>query len=167
MLTLLVRGLTLPGAATGLAFFFTPQWEKLASLQVGPTQQGACSDKEFSGTVVLQVWYAAVTQSFFSLSVGFGTLTTYSSYNKFRHNTSKDALIISFADTATSLLAGTVIFSILSHLAHELDLPVDQVPDPVCESEYSSTQLAVPLLSFFYSLGHLCKDFLMELNKNN
>ena len=28
------------------------------------------------------MWYAAVTQSFFSLSVGFGTLTTYSSYNK-------------------------------------------------------------------------------------
>ena len=128
MLTLLVRGLTLPGAATGLAFFFTPQWEKLASLQVGPTQQGAYTDKEFSVTVVvLQVWYAAVTQSFFSLSVGFGTLTTYSSYNKFRHNTSKDALIISFADTATSLLAGTVIFSILGHLAHELGLPVDQV----------------------------------------
>ena len=99
--------------------------------------------------MVLQVWYAAVTQSFFSLSVGFGTLTTYSSYNKFRHNTSKDALIISFADTATSLLAGTVIFSILGHLAHELDLPVDQVPDPVCSCEYSSTQLAVLLLSFF------------------
>ena len=59
--------------------------------------------------------------------MGFGTLTTYSSYNKFRHNTSKDALIISFADTFTSLLAGTVIFSILGHLAHELDLPVEQV----------------------------------------
>ena len=74
-----------------------------------------------------QVWYAAVTQSFFSLSVGFGTLTTYSSYNKFRHKTNKDALIISFADTFTSLLAGTVIFSILGHLAHELELPVEQV----------------------------------------
>ena len=106
MLALLVRGLTLPGAAKGLKFFFNPQWEKLYSLKV---------------------WYAAVTQSFFSLSVGFGTLTTYSSYNKFRHNTNKDALIISFADTFTSLLAGTVIFSILGHLAHELDLPVDQV----------------------------------------
>ena len=106
MLTLLVRGLTLPGAEKGLRFFFTPQWEKLGSLKV---------------------WYAAVTQSFFSLSVGFGTLTTYSSYNKFRHNTSKDALIISFADTFTSLLAGTVIFSILGHLAHELDLPVEDV----------------------------------------
>ena len=106
MLALLVRGLTLPGAVRGLLFFFTPQWEKLYSLQV---------------------WYAAVTQSFFSLSVGFGTLTTYSSYNKFRHNTNKDALIISFADTFTSLLAGTVIFSILGHLAYELDLPVEQV----------------------------------------
>ena len=39
----------------------------------------------------------------------------------------KDALIISFADTFTSLLAGTVIFSILGHLAHELELPVEQV----------------------------------------
>ena len=54
-------------------------------------------------------------------------MTTYSSYNKFRHNTNKDALIISFADTFTSLLAGTVIFSILGHLAHELDLPVEKV----------------------------------------
>jgi len=106
MFALLVRGLTLPGAGAGLLFFFTPQWEKLLSLKV---------------------WYAAVTQSFFSLSVGFGTLTTYASYNKFRHNTCKDALIISFADTFTSLLAGTVIFSILGHLAHELDLPVEKV----------------------------------------
>ena len=34
MIALLIRGLTLPGAAQGLLFFFTPQWEKLASLQV-------------------------------------------------------------------------------------------------------------------------------------
>ena len=34
MLALLIRGLTLPGAGDGLKFFFTPQWEKLASLKV-------------------------------------------------------------------------------------------------------------------------------------
>ena len=55
---------------------------------------------------LFQVWYAAVTQSFFSLSVGFGALFTYSSYNGFRHNVYRDALIISFTDTFTSLLAG-------------------------------------------------------------
>jgi len=106
MIIMLIRGLTLPGAVKGLKFFFTPQWDKLASLKV---------------------WYAAVTQSFFSLSVGFGTLTTYASYNKFRHNTNRDALIISFADTGTSLLAGTVIFSILGHLSEELGVEVKDV----------------------------------------
>ena len=106
LLTLLVRGLTLPGFEKGLALFFTPQWERLADPKV---------------------WYNAVTQSFFSLSVGFGSLTTYASFNKFRHPTSRDALIISFADTFTSLLAGTVIFSILGHLAHETGQQVEDV----------------------------------------
>lgn len=106
LLALLVRGLTLPGFEKGLALFFTPQWEKL---------------------IEPKVWYAAVTQSFFSLSVGFGSLTTYASFNKFRHPTSRDALIISFADTFTSLLAGTVIFAILGHLAHETQQEVKDV----------------------------------------
>ena len=66
-------------------FFITPQWGELLNVKV---------------------WYAAVTQSFFSLSVGFGALFTYSSYNDFKHNVYRDALIISFTDTFTSVLAG-------------------------------------------------------------
>ena len=61
------------------------------------------------------------------MSVGFGTLTTYSSFSKFRHNTSRDVLIVSIMDTFTSLLAGAVTFSILGHLAHELGEDVKDV----------------------------------------
>jgi len=106
MFTLLVRGLTLPGASKGLLYFFTPQWHRLLDPNV---------------------WYAAVTQAFFSLSIGFGSLITFSSYNRFRHPTHRDALIICLADSATSILAGTVIFSILGYLAYELDLPIEKV----------------------------------------
>lgn len=108
LLTLLVKGLTLPGAMEGILFYITPKWSELLNLKV---------------------WYAAVTQSFFSLSTGFGALITYSSYNGFRHNSYRDALIISVADTFTSLLAGFVIFSILGNLAFELNVPVKDVVD--------------------------------------
>jgi len=108
LITLLVRGLTLPGAMEGILFYITPKWGQLLNLKV---------------------WYAAVTQSFFSLSTGFGALITYASYNDFRHNSYRDALIISVADTLTSLLAGFVIFSILGNLASELGVPVANVVD--------------------------------------
>ena len=100
MFVLLVKSLTLEGASEGLAkFFLNADWTKLTEPKV---------------------WYAAVVQSFFSLSLGFGALMTYSSYNRFRHNTYRDAVIISVADTCTSILAGTIVFAILGHLKHEL-----------------------------------------------
>jgi len=105
MFTLLIRGLLLPGAIDGIIFLFTPKWEKLLELKV---------------------WYAAVTQSFFSLSIGFGSVITFSSYNKFNHNIYRDATIISFMDTMTSMLAGVITFAILGYLSHELGVEIDQ-----------------------------------------
>ncbi|MCL4127741.1 UNVERIFIED_CONTAM: hypothetical protein GTU68_014491 [Idotea baltica] len=98
---LLIRGVTLPGATKGIIYFITPKWEKLLEPSV---------------------WYAAVSQSFFSLNVGFGTIIMFSSYNKFRHNVFRDAAIISVTDTLTSLLAGFTIFSILGHLAELMEV---------------------------------------------
>ncbi|XP_017768588.1 PREDICTED: sodium-dependent nutrient amino acid transporter 1-like [Nicrophorus vespilloides] len=65
MIALLIRAATLDGAAEGILFFYRPEWSKLLSADV---------------------WYAAVTQCFFSLNVGFGSITMYSSYNNFEHN---------------------------------------------------------------------------------
>lgn len=65
LFSLLIRAVTLDGAATGILFFVTPEWSKLFEPSV---------------------WYAAVTQCFFSLSVCFGPILTYSSHNDFKHN---------------------------------------------------------------------------------
>ncbi|XP_022222627.2 sodium-dependent nutrient amino acid transporter 1 isoform X2 [Drosophila obscura] len=96
---LLIRAVTLPGAADGILYFIKPQWGKILDPKV---------------------WYAAVTQCFYSLSVCFGNIIMYSSFNKFGHNVHRDAAIVTGLDTITSLLAGFTIFGILGHLAHEI-----------------------------------------------
>lgn len=94
---LLISALTLPGSINGIIYFLKPQWDQILNPKV---------------------WYAAVTQCFFSLSVCFGNIVMYSSYNKFTHNVHRDATIVTTIDTFTSLLAGCTIFGILGHLAH-------------------------------------------------
>ena len=104
LLTMLIQGLTLEGSWNGIRILFTPDFSKLKEIQV---------------------WYAAITQSFYSLTIGFGCLGTFAKYNNFSHPTGRDALIISFADCFTSILAGTVIFAVLGHLAFLKGTPDD------------------------------------------
>lgn len=99
MLALLIRAATLEGAINGILFFVRPKWDMLWQ----PT-----------------VWYAAITQCFFSLSVCFGPILTYSSYNNFGHKLDRDVMIVTTLDTFTSLMAGCTIFGILGNLAHEM-----------------------------------------------
>ena len=106
LLALLIKGLTLPGSYDGIKFFFTPQWHELVNIKV---------------------WFNALTQLFFSLSVGFGAIINYSSYNPFKHDIYRDGLILSCTDTLTSILAGSTIFSILGNLASEMEVPVKNV----------------------------------------
>lgn len=98
MIILLVRALTLPGASDGVLYFLRPQWHKLLEPQV---------------------WYAAVTQVFFSLAICFGNIVMYASYNRFGQNIYRDANIVTTLDTFTSLLSGIIIFGILGNLAYE------------------------------------------------
>ncbi|XP_047995017.1 sodium-dependent nutrient amino acid transporter 1-like isoform X2 [Leguminivora glycinivorella] len=106
MVILLISTSTLEGAGTGILFFLTPQWDKL---------------------IELNVWYAAVTQVFFSLSVCTGCMIMFSSYNGFRQNVYRDAMIVTTLDTFTSLLSGITIFGILGNLAFVLGREVQDV----------------------------------------
>ncbi|XP_060529848.1 sodium- and chloride-dependent GABA transporter 1-like isoform X2 [Cylas formicarius] len=106
LLIMLVRAVTLEGAGDGLLYYVTPRWEVLST--PGPWMDGA-------------------SQIFFAYSIGCGALPALGSYNKFHHNSYKDAIITCIINTLTSVLAGIVTFSILGHLAHEQHSDVGDV----------------------------------------
>uniref|UniRef100_A0A452HRA2 Transporter n=1 Tax=Gopherus agassizii TaxID=38772 RepID=A0A452HRA2_9SAUR len=92
----LIRGLTLPGATEGLVYFFTPNMNILKNPRV---------------------WLDAATQIFFSLSLAFGGLIAFSSYNSPKNDCEKDAVTIAIVNSMTSLYASIPVFSILGFKA--------------------------------------------------
>lgn len=98
--------LTLPGAFTGLDAFFTPDWSAL---------------------LLPKVWMSAVSQIFFSLSVGFGIMITYASYVDRRTDMTGSGLIVGFANSSFELLAGIGVFSALGFMATASGVPVSEV----------------------------------------
>ncbi|MFD1719466.1 sodium-dependent transporter [Georgenia deserti] len=100
---LVVRALFLEGAAEGLNAFFTPDWSALA-------QPG--------------VWVAAYSQIFFSLSIAFGIMITYSSYLKRRANLVPVSYVAAFANSSFELLAGIGVFATLGFMAAQQGVAV-------------------------------------------
>ncbi|MDT0166949.1 sodium-dependent transporter [Actinotalea sp. AC32] len=100
---IVVRAVTLPGAADGLNAFFTPDF-------------GALRDPG--------VWIAAYGQIFFSLSIAFGIMVTYASYLRRRANLTSTALVVGFGNSSFELLAGIGVFSALGFMASQQGVAV-------------------------------------------
>lgn len=103
-LSLVVRAVTLEGAADGLNAFFTPHWEALADPGV---------------------WVAAYSQIFFSLSIAFGIMITFSSYLRRRANLTSTGLVVGFANSSFELLAGIGVFSALGFMAAQSGIAIE------------------------------------------
>ena len=86
---LAIRGMTLDGGMAGLSFLFNPRFEDLTA-----------------SAIVL-----ALGHSFFTVSLGMGTMITYGSYLDKKQNLVTSALWVIFLDTAIAMLAGVAIFT--------------------------------------------------------
>ena len=103
---LVIYSLTLPGAADGLNALFTPSWDSLANPDV---------------------WVAAYGQIFYSLSIGFGIMITYSSYLKPKTDLTGSGAVVGFANSGFELLAGIGVFAALGFMAQAAGTQVSEV----------------------------------------
>ncbi|AVQ99738.1 sodium-dependent transporter [Oceanobacillus iheyensis] len=105
-LIIVIRAVTLPGAIDGLQAFFAP---------------------DFSTILSPDVWVAAYGQIFFSLSIAFAIMITYSSYLPKKSDLTNNAFIVGFGNSSFELLAGIGVFSVLGFLASQSGVSVDDV----------------------------------------
>ncbi|KAM5332719.1 sodium-dependent neutral amino acid transporter B(0)AT2 isoform 1-T5 [Glossophaga mutica] len=97
LICFLIRALLLNGSIDGIRHMFTPKLE----IMLDP-----------------KVWREAATQVFFALGLGFGGVIAFSSYNKRDNNCHFDAVLVSFINFFTSVLATLVVFAVLGFKAN-------------------------------------------------
>lgn len=105
-LMIVIRAITLEGAGAGLDAFFKPDWSRILDGKI---------------------WLAAYGQIFFSLSLAFGIMITYSSYLPKNGDTTNNAFITGFANSSFELLAGIGVFAALGFMANNANVPVSEV----------------------------------------
>ena len=92
MVVLGIRSLTLPGGEEGLSFYLKPNLENAKN-------EG-----------IWNVIYAALNQSFFTLSIGMGGMEIYGSYIDKKKSLAGEATIVTALDTFVAIVAGLIIF---------------------------------------------------------
>jgi len=92
LVVLCVRSVTLEGAAAGLRFYLVPDFKKMAENGLG------------------EAIFAAMGQSFFTLSLGIGAMAIFGSYISRDRTLTGETVNICLLDTMVALMAGLVIF---------------------------------------------------------
>lgn len=103
MVVLIVRAVTLPNAMEGLVFYLKPDFSKI---------------KEAG---IFEVLYAAMGQSFFTLSIGIGSLSIFGSYIGKERSLTGEAISVMSLDTAVAIMSGLIIFPACSAFGIQSD----------------------------------------------
>ncbi len=95
LVILFIRGITLDGAFTGILYYLKPN---------------------FAALLDWELWTAATSQIFFTLSLAFGIMIAYASYKKETEDVVKDSYTTALVNSGISLFAGFVVFSVLGYM---------------------------------------------------
>uniref|UniRef100_A0A8C9XH22 Sodium- and chloride-dependent taurine transporter n=1 Tax=Sander lucioperca TaxID=283035 RepID=A0A8C9XH22_SANLU len=127
LIVLLIRGVTLPGAAAGIKFYLYPDLARL-------------KDPE--------VWIDAGTQIFFSYAICLGAMTSLGSYNKYKYNCYRDCLLLGALNSGTSFVSGFAIFSVLGFMAQEQGVDIADVAESGPGLAFIAYPKAVSMMPF-------------------
>ncbi len=92
MVVLAVNALFMPGASEGLKFYLIPDFERMREVGIGETIVGA------------------MTQAFFTLSVGIGSMAIFGSYIGKENTLLSESINVVVLDTFVAIVAGLIIF---------------------------------------------------------
>ncbi|XP_044315847.1 sodium- and chloride-dependent glycine transporter 1 isoform X2 [Drosophila rhopaloa] len=142
---LFVRGVTLPGAWTGVKFYLYPEWDRLLDLKV---------------------WADAAVQMFFGLGPGWGGLVNMASFSNFRNNAKYDSFLIVTINVFTSIFAGFVVFSVLGFLSDKSGIPVESVATGGAGLAFVTYPEAIAMLPVpqLWALMFFCMLFLLGID---
>ena len=90
MIFLGIRSLTLPGASEGVKFYLMPNADNVKKVGIG------------------NVLYGALNQSFFTLSLGIGSMEIFGSYIQKDKSLLGEALLVGGLDTFVAIVAGLI-----------------------------------------------------------
>ncbi|NDV23097.1 sodium-dependent transporter [Desulfovibrio sp. JC022] len=131
------RGLMLPGAVDGLQWLFKP---------------------DFHALMDGKVWADAFGQIFYSLSIGFAIMISYSSYLSKDSDINNNACMTVFINCGFSIISGIMIFSVLGYMALQQGVPVSEVAGSGVGLAFITLPTAVNLMpapAFFGTLFFL------------
>jgi len=106
LIVFVIRGVTLPGAMEGLKYYLTPNFAQLRNPEL---------------------WHAAFSQIFFTLTIGFGVMIAYAAFLPPKSDIVNNALLIALADALTAFIAGIAVFATLGYHSYMVGKPVSEV----------------------------------------
>ncbi len=106
LIVLAFHSLTLPGSIVGITQLFVP---------------------DFSALLSTDIWIAAFSQAFFSVSVALGIFVVYATHNRQEQRVTSTILWIVLGDLLISIFSGIVVFSTLGFMSSVQGIPFNEV----------------------------------------